>query len=101
MCEGITDGGLLLAPQGERREADMRHPQGASRRLCVGLLFAYSQRESQGEASSQRLGLEAAPGTVPTGVLLAGSSCRRKYLVRGLACCSGHSPPLGRNQLLS
>lgn len=84
----------------------MRHPQGASRRLCVGLLLAYSRRESQGEANSQSLGVEAASGTVSRGALLAVSVFGRvlghKYLVRYLVCCSGYSHhPLGRNQLLS
>lgn len=62
--------------------------------------------ESQGEANSQSLGVEAAAGTVPRGALLAVSVSGRvlghKYLVRYLVCCSGHSHhPLGRNQLLS
>lgn len=55
---------------------------------------------------SQRLGLEAAPGTVPIGVLLAvsisgnsffwrgGTLLEHKYLVRYLACHSGHSHSL-------
>lgn len=47
---------------------DDTSPGGCSREQ-VGPLPADSQRGSRGEAGSQRLAVEAAPGTVPTGML--------------------------------
>lgn len=62
----------------EHREWEEQHTPRGSRLLCVGPLPAYSQRESPGEASSQKLAVEAAPGTVPAGVLLAVSISGRR-----------------------